>query len=121
MRMYICTLPRMQFRKTLSAAFGTFLVATFFLSLPSTAQSARTPGSTAQANLHITVNVVPAVAPHHRHRDRDKDRDGDAIAYDLMPRDEQLSITRETRLMSIEGQGNGARKQPVQLTTVVAK
>jgi hypothetical protein len=119
MRMYICTLPRMQFRKTLSAGFGTFLVATFFLSLPSTAQSARTPGSAAQANLHITVNVVPAVAPHHRHRD--KDRDGDAIAYDLMPRDEQLSITRETRLMSLEGQGNGARKQPVQLTTVVAK
>jgi hypothetical protein len=38
-----------------------------------------------------------------------------------MPRDEQLSITREIRLMSIEGQGNGAQKQPVQLTTVVAK
>jgi hypothetical protein len=121
MRMYICTLPRVQFRRTLSAAFGTFLGATFFLNPPLIAQSAGTQGSPAQANLHITVNVVPAVAPHHRHRDRDKDRDGDAIAYDLMPRDEQLSITRETRLMSIEGQDNGARKQPVQLTTVVAK
>jgi endonuclease YncB( thermonuclease family) len=118
MRMYICTSPRMQFRKTLIAGFGTFLVAASFLSLPSTAQSARTPGSAAQANLRITVNVVPAVASH---RHRDKDRDGDAIAYDLMPRDEHLSITREIRLMSIEGQGDGSQKQPVQLTTVVAK
>ncbi len=119
MRMFIGTFPRMQPLRILCA-----LVAAFLLSSPLAAQSTRTRNTGPQANLHINVNVVRTVGIHrHDKDDKDKDRDKDdgTVSYDLMPRDEELSITREVRPMLVEVQGIGAQKQPVNLTTVVAR
>jgi hypothetical protein len=121
MRMYIFTFPRAQSRKiryTLSSA----LLAAALLGLPLTAQDARTNRTGAQANLRISVNVVPAITPerHHKDNDKDKNRDHDAVSYDLTRRDEEVSISREVRSMLVEVQG-GAQEQPVEMTTVVSK
>jgi hypothetical protein len=119
--MYTYTFPRTQPFSIRLALFSTFLLAAL-LSLPLTAQDARTNRNGAQANLRISVNVVPAITPerHHKDNDRDKDRDHDAVSYDLTRRDEEVSISREVRSMLVEVQG-GAQEQPVEMTTVVSK
>lgn len=114
--MFICTFPRMQPLRILCA-----LVAAFLLSSPLVAQSTPTRNTGPQANLHINVNVVRAVGVHRHDKDKDRDKDDGAVSYDLMPRDEELSVTREVRPMLVEVQGIGAQKQPVNLTTVVAR
>jgi hypothetical protein len=116
MRMFICTFPRMQPLRILCA-----LVAAFLLSLPLAAQSTRTRNTGPQANLHINVNAVRAVGVHRHDKDKDRDKDDGTVSYDLMPRDEELSVIREVRPMLVEVQGIGAQKQPVNLTTVVAR
>jgi hypothetical protein len=75
--------------------------------------------STAQAQLHINVIVVPVVIPPRHHRDRG--RDEEAVSYNLATREERLSVTEEVRPMLVDVQGKGVQQQPVQLTTVVAK
>jgi len=114
--MFICTFPRMQPLSTFCA-----LVAAFLLTSPLAAQNARTRNTGPQANLHLKVNVVRAVDVRHHDKDKDRDKDDSTISYDLMPRDEELSVTREVRPMLVEVQGIGAQKQPVNLTTVVAR
>lgn len=116
MRMFICTFPRMQPLRIWCA-----LVAAFLLSSPSAAQSTPTRNTGPQANLHINVNVVRAVGVHRHNKDKDRDKDDGTVSYDLMPRDEELSVTGEVRPMLVEVQGIGAQKQPVNLTTVVAR
>jgi len=121
MRMFIGTFPRMQPLRILCA-----LVAAFLLSSPLAAQNTRTHNPGAQSNLHINVNVVRAVGVHRHDKDKDRDkkdrdRDDGTVSYDLMPRDEELSVTREVRPMLVEVQEIGAQKQPVNLTTVVAR
>jgi hypothetical protein len=116
MRMFICTFPRMQPLRILCA-----LVAAFLLSSPLAAQSTPTRNTGPQANLHINVNVVRAVGVHRHDKDKDRDKDDGTVSYNLMPRDEELSVTREVRPMLVEVQGIGAQKQPVNLTTVVAR
>ena len=66
MRMYIGTFPRMQALK-----IGCTLLAAF-LSVPSSAQTARIHSNGAQSNLRIEVKVVRAVAVHHRDKDDDE-------------------------------------------------
>jgi hypothetical protein len=116
MRIFIWLFPRMQPLKIWYALFAAFL-----LSVPLTAQNTRTRNTGAQANLHINVNVVRAVGAHRHDKDKGRDRDENTVAYDLMPRNEELSITREVRPMLVDVQGIGAQKQPVNLTTVVAR
>jgi len=116
MRMFIGTFPRMQPLRILCA-----LVAAFLLSSPLAAQSTLTCNTGPQANLHINVNVVRTVGIHRHDKDKDRDKDDGTVSYDLMPRDEELSVTREVRPMLVEVQGVGAQKQPVNLTTVVAR
>jgi hypothetical protein len=116
MRMFIGTFPRMQSLRILCA-----LVAAFLLSSPLAAQSTPTRNTGPQANLHINVNVVRAVGVHRHNKDKDRDKDDGTVSYDLMPRDEELSVTREVRPMLVEVQGIGAQKQPVNLTTVLAR
>jgi hypothetical protein len=116
MRMFIGTFPRMH-----TLRVGCALFAAFLLSSPLAAQSTRTRNTGPQADLHINVNVVRAVGVHRHDKDKDRDKDDGAVSYDLMPRDEELSVTREVRPMLVEVQGIGAQKQPVNLTTVVAR
>jgi hypothetical protein len=113
MRTYICTLLRMRTLATLFAAFAALMMAP-----PSFAQN----GSSAQAELHINVIVMPVVLPprDHRHRDRDRDRGEDLVTYDLAPQRESLSVTKEVRPMLIQTNGKSAERQLVQLTTIVA-
>ena len=112
--MYICTFPRM---RTLAVLCAAFAVITFCS--PLSAQKAHTNSSTAQAELHINVIVVPTVAPP-RHREH-HGRDEDSVIYDLSPRDEQLSVIEEVRPMRVEVKGKGVQQEPVQLTTVVVR
>jgi hypothetical protein len=116
MRMFICTFPRMQPLRILCA-----LIAAFLLSSPLAAQSTRTRNTGPQANLHINVNVARTVGVHRHDKDKDRDKDDGTVSYDLMPRDEELSVTHEVRPMFVEVQGIGAQKQSVNLTTVVAR
>jgi len=104
--------------RTLAALFAAF--AALMMAPPSFAQNG--PGSSAQAELHINVIVMPVVLPprDHRHRDRDRDRGEDLVTYDLAPQRESLSITKEVRPMLIQTNGKSAERQLVQLTTVVA-
>jgi hypothetical protein len=111
--MYICPLPRVRPLRILCAA-----IALAILGLPMSAQNGRT-SSNIQAELHIRVIVVPAVAPHHDHKDRDHDET--SVAYNLAPRTEELSITEEVRPMLVDAGGNAARQEQVQITTVVLK
>lgn len=120
MRM-ICTFPRMQALRT-----GLVLLAAS-LSLPLSAQTAQTVrihSSGAQANLRIDVNVVPAV--HHRDKDKDKDKDkdgrgqSDTVSYNLNPRQEEFSVTEETRPMLVDS-GNTVRQEQVRAITIVPK
>lgn len=117
MRMYIRTSPRMQALTIGCALFVTLL------SIPLFGQNARIHSSGAQANLRIEANVVPAIGPHHHDKDKDRDRgrDENTVAYELLPSDEQLSISHEVRPILIEVQGSGLQNQPVQVTTVVMK
>jgi hypothetical protein len=121
--MYI--LPRMQ-----ALRIGYALLSAF-LSVPLFAQSARIHSTGPQANLRIEVRVVPAVGIHHRDKDRDKDKDKDpkdknkdrnaeAVYYNLNPRNEQFSVTEETRPMLVES-GNTVRQEQVRAITVVPK
>jgi hypothetical protein len=115
--MYIYASPRTQ---SLGAGAWCALAASVLLSLPLAAQNARPHDPGAQANLRINVNVVPAIDPDRHHKDKDKDRDHEAVSYNLMRRDEEVSISREIRSMLVEAQG-GAQEQPVEMTTVVSK
>lgn len=115
MRMYIRTFPRMQ-----ALRIGCVLFIAL-LSVPLFGQNARIHSSGAQANLRIEANVVPAIGPHRHDKDRDRGRDENTVAYELMPSDEQLSISHEVRPILIEVQGSGLQNQPVQVTTVVMK
>jgi hypothetical protein len=118
MRMDICTLPRMRtVSKILCAAFALTL-----LYQPASAQNGRngrTATRTAQAELHISVIVVPVVLPprHHEHHDLDAAE----VSYDLAPSAERLSVTEETRSMLVDMNRRGKTAEPVRLTTVVAK
>jgi hypothetical protein len=118
MRMDICTLPRMRtVSKILCAAFALTL-----LCRPASAQNGRngrTATRTAQAELHISVIVVPVVLPprlQERH-----DRVTAEVSYDLAPSAERLSVTEETRSMPVDINSRGKTAEPVRLTTVVAK
>jgi hypothetical protein len=117
-RMYICTFPRMQALR-IGCAFFVAL-----LSVPLSAQTARTHGKGAQANLRIDVKVVPAIAVHHRDKDDDKDKDkdrgrkADAVSYNLNPRHEEFSVTEETRPMLVDS-GNTVRQEQVRSITIV--
>jgi hypothetical protein len=103
-----------------------FILLAASLSLPLSAQSARTHGSGAQANLRIDVKVVPALAVHHRDKDDDKDKnkDGgrkdDAVSYNLNPRHEELSVTEETRPMLVDS-GATVRQEQGRAITIVPK
>src|SRR3954453_427114 len=120
MRMYICNFPRMQALRIGCALFAASL------SLPLSAQTARIHSSEAQPNLRIDVKVVPAVAIHHRDKDdenKDKDRDrkddarkDDAVSYNLNPRQEEFSVTEETRPMLIDS-GSSVRQEQVRAVT----
>src|ERR1700739_1052399 len=115
-----CTFPRMQ-----AFRIG-FVVLAASLSLPSSAQTARIHDSGAQANLHINVKVVSAVAVHHRDKeddtdkDRHRDRKDDAVVYNLNPQDAELSVSEETRLMMVDS-GNSVHQEQVRAITIVPK
>jgi hypothetical protein len=111
----------MQFRKTLSAAFGIFLVAAFFLSLPLTAQDVRTHGRGGQANLQITVNLVPAVGHHHRDKDKNNEHKGDSVLYDLNSWHDEFSVTEEDHSMLLESDNHVARQEQVRTISIVLK
>jgi hypothetical protein len=123
MRM-ICTFPRMQALRIAGALFAASLC------VPISAQTARIRSSGAQTNLRIEVNVVPAVAVHHRDhdkdegKDKDKDKDrgreDDAVFYNLNPRHEELSVTEEMRSMLVDS-GNAVQQEQVRTITVVPK
>ena len=112
--------PRMQALKIGCALFAAFL------SLPLSAQSARTHSSEARPNLRIEVRVVPAVAVHDRDKDdkddddKDKSRKEDAISYNLNPGHEGFSVTEELRPMLVES-GNTVRQEQVRAITVVPR
>ncbi|HEX4604935.1 MAG TPA: hypothetical protein VH724_13130 [Candidatus Angelobacter sp.] len=102
--------------------FATLFAATV-LTLSSYGQDGRSKGSSAQAELHISVIVAPVVFPprDHRHGDRDRDRGKDSVTYNLPSEEDRLSITQEVKPMLVDVNGKGAERQPVQLTTVVAR
>jgi hypothetical protein len=112
MRMYICTFPGMRTLKLFCAA-SVLLIA----GLPSSAQSARTNSSSAQAELHITAIVAPVIIPPHR--DRHRERDHESVSYNLGPQEQKLSVTEEVRPMLVMVEGKAAERQPVRLTTIV--
>ncbi len=118
MRMDICTLPRMRtVSKILCAALALTL-----LCWPASAQdgrNGRTSTRTAQAELHISVIVVPVVLPP-RHREH-HDRDDKEVSYDLAPQAERLSVIEETRRMLVDANGGAEKQAQVRLTTIVAK
>lgn len=116
--MYIFTFPRMRTLATLFAAFAAVL-----LSLPSFAQNSQSNGSSAQAELHINVIVMPVVLPprDHRHRDRDRDRDEDLVTYNLSPQEDRLSVTEEVRPMLVNSAGSFAKEEQVRVVTVIIK
>jgi hypothetical protein len=88
--------------------------------LPLSAQNGRTTSSSsAQAELHITAIVVPVIIPPRR--DRHREHDDGLVSYNLSSQEQKLSITEEVRLMLVNGDGRTTERQPVQLTTVVAK
>ena len=114
MRMYICAFPLMLF-------------AALLLGLPLSAQTARIRNNGAQANLHIEVKVVPAIAVHHRdkdNRDKGKNKDGDrednAVSYNLNPRHEEFSVMEEMRPMLMDS-GKTLRQEQVRSITIVPK
>jgi hypothetical protein len=120
--MYIGTFPRMQALK-----IGCTLLVVL-LSVAATAQTARIHSSGAQSNLRIEVNVVRAVAIHHRDKDDDEDKDkdkdrgrkDDAVSYNLNPRHEEFSVTEEMRTMLVDS-GNTVRREQVRAITIVPK
>ncbi len=113
MRMDICTLPRTRLLSTLLCAAFT-ITALYPLA---GAEEARRNARAAQAELHIQVIIAPVVFPPHRDHDRDRDRDEAAIAYNLSPSMEKLSISQEVRTMQLDG----GKHEQVQLTTVVMR
>jgi hypothetical protein len=116
--MYICTFPRMRTLAILFAAFAAIL-----LSVPSFTQNSRPNGSSAQAELHINVIVLPVILPphDHRHRDRDRGRDEDLVSYNLFPQEERFSVTEEVHSMLVNSADSFAKEVPVRVVTVVVK
>lgn len=115
--MYICTFPRMRTLKFFCAAFAAITAVS-----PLLAQSAHTSGSSAQAGLQIRVIVAPVILPPRHDRDRDRERDDDrTISYHLSSPEQQLSITKEVRMMQVSVNGGSPEQQQVQLTTIVAQ
>ena len=114
--MYICIFPRMRTLATLFAAFAAVL-----LGLPSFAQNSQSNGSSTQAELHISMIVMPVVLPPRDHRDRDRDRDEDLVTYNLSPQEDRLSITEEVRPMLVNSAGSFAKEEQVRVVTVIIK
>jgi hypothetical protein len=118
MRMFICTVPRMQPVRILCV-----LIAAFLLSSPLAAQNAQTRNTGAQTDLHINVNVVRAAGVHRHDKDKDKDRDRheDSVSYDLYPQHEEFSVTEEVRPMLVDSGNYAVRQEQVLAITVVPK
>ncbi len=112
--MFICTFPRMRTLKFFCAAFA--IVAA---SLPASAQNMRTNSSGAQAEMHIRVIVAPVIFPP-RH-DKHKEHDEGGVSYNLTSQEQHISITEEVRQMLVNVDGKAAERQPVQVTTIIAK
>lgn len=115
MRMFICTFPRMQPFRICCALFAACL-----LSLPLTAQNARTHNTGAQANLHVNVYVVRAAEVHDHDKDKDRDRHEDSVSYDLKPRHEEFSVTEDVRPMLVES-NQAVGQEQVRIISVVLK
>src|ERR1051326_5353539 len=98
MRIHICTFRRQEW-------LGRLLCIAFACSLlwqPAAAEKARRKGHPTEAELHINVIVAPVIFPPHR-KDRDRDRDEGAVLYNLSPSMEKLSISREMRILAVDG------------------